>query len=51
MVTGLGILAYGLLAFSLGVRYLRVVDHRYVEEETQTIRVRSSESIPAKLPQ
>lgn len=51
MVTGLGILAYGLLAFSLGVRYLRVVDHRYVEEEAETVRVRSSEGVPAKLPQ
>ncbi len=28
MVTGVGALAYGLLAFSLGVRYLHVVDHR-----------------------
>ncbi len=26
-VTGLGVVAYGLLAFSLGARYLRVVDH------------------------
>jgi len=27
-VTGAGIIAYGLLAFTLGVRYLKVVDHR-----------------------
>lgn len=26
-ITGLGVVAYGLLAFSLGARYLRVVDH------------------------
>ncbi len=27
-VAGIGVIAYGLLAFTLGVRYLRVVDHR-----------------------
>jgi molybdopterin-containing oxidoreductase family membrane subunit len=32
-VAGLGVIAYGLLAFSLGVRYLRVVDHTLIEEE------------------
>ena len=30
-LVGAGIIAYGLLAFTLGVRYLRVVDHRPVE--------------------
>lgn len=35
---GLGILAYGLTAFSLGVRYLRVVDHRYVAESPETVK-------------
>ncbi|GAB4542614.1 MAG: Ni/Fe-hydrogenase cytochrome b subunit [Anaerolineales bacterium] len=34
---GSGIIAFGLLAFSLGVRYLRVVDHRLAEGcETET---------------
>ena len=36
---GLGVIAYGFLAFSLGVRYLRVVDHRYTEEEHVTVTV------------
>jgi Ni/Fe-hydrogenase subunit HybB-like protein len=31
-MTGAGIVSYGLLAFSLGVRYLKVVDHRNAEE-------------------
>ncbi len=32
-MVGLGVIAYGLFAFSLGVRYLRVVDHSMVEKE------------------
>jgi Ni/Fe-hydrogenase subunit HybB-like protein len=32
ILSGAGVVAYGLLAFSLGVRYLNVVDHRGVEE-------------------
>jgi Ni/Fe-hydrogenase subunit HybB-like protein len=31
ILAGAGIIGYGLLAFSLGVRYLRVVDHRRAE--------------------
>jgi molybdopterin-containing oxidoreductase family membrane subunit len=31
-VVGAGIVAYGLLAFSLGVRYLNIVDHRQPAE-------------------
>jgi Ni/Fe-hydrogenase subunit HybB-like protein len=31
ILTGAGIVSYGLLGFSLGVRYLRVVDHAYVK--------------------
>jgi Ni/Fe-hydrogenase subunit HybB-like protein len=46
-VTGLGVVAYGLLAFSLGVRYLRVVDHRYVVEEHKLVEVESVETVPA----
>lgn len=30
---GLGVVAFGLLAFSLGVRYLRVVDHHQKEKD------------------
>ena len=37
IVTGLGIVAYGLLAFSLGVRYLAVVDHRIAVESTEPV--------------
>jgi Ni/Fe-hydrogenase subunit HybB-like protein len=40
---GLGIIAYGLLAFSLGVKYLRVVDHRLMSEEHEVVTVPSPE--------
>jgi Ni/Fe-hydrogenase subunit HybB-like protein len=46
-ITGLGVIAYGLLAFSLGVRYLGVVDHRLVLEEHRTARESVSETVPA----
>lgn len=38
---GLGIIAFGLLAFSIGVKYLHVVDHRLVpsDHEVETIAV------------
>jgi Ni/Fe-hydrogenase subunit HybB-like protein len=42
---GLGVIAYGFLAFSLGVRYLRVVDHRFTEEEHVTVKVDASEPV------
>jgi menaquinone reductase, integral membrane subunit len=43
---GLGVIAYGFLAFSLGVRYLRVVDHRLTEEEEhETVKVNASEPV------
>ncbi len=45
ILSGMGVIAYGLLAFSLGVRYLRVVDHRYVMEEHETVKVKSTESV------
>ncbi|NIS79031.1 MAG: hypothetical protein GTO14_02130 [Anaerolineales bacterium] len=32
ILSGAGVIAYGLMAFTLGVRYLNVVDHRVVEE-------------------
>jgi Ni/Fe-hydrogenase subunit HybB-like protein len=50
MVSGLGVIAYGLLAFSLGVRYLKVVDHRYAMEETETVKVNSTEGVTTKFP-
>jgi Ni/Fe-hydrogenase subunit HybB-like protein len=43
--TGLGVIAYGFLAFSLGVRYLRVVDHRLTDEEHETIKVKATETV------
>lgn len=42
---GLGIIAFGLLSFSLGVRYLRVVDHRLVSEERETVTTQVGEVI------
>jgi Ni/Fe-hydrogenase subunit HybB-like protein len=47
IISALGILAYGLLAFSLGVRHLKVVDYRYSEDEYETIQVKTPESIQA----
>lgn len=45
-ITGAGVIAYGLLAFSLGVRYLKVVDHRYAtEEETAAVTIKSTEQV------
>ena len=44
---GLGIIAYGLMAFSLGVKYLRVVDHRMVSEEHATVKVPATDQVPA----
>jgi len=36
---GLGVIAFGLAAFSLGVRYLKVVDHRIFSQEQETVKV------------
>ena len=36
---GFGVIAFGLLAFSLGVRYLRVVDHRIYNKEQEMVKV------------
>jgi len=44
---GLGIIAYGLLAFSLGVKYLRVVDHRLISEAHEIVRVTADETVKA----
>ena len=42
---GLAVIAYGALAFSLGVRYLRVVDHRFTEEEHVTVTTEATEAV------
>ena len=34
-LSGAGVVAYGLLAFSLGVRYLKVINHQVVEEHAE----------------
>jgi Ni/Fe-hydrogenase subunit HybB-like protein len=45
IVTGAAIIAYGLTAFSLGVKYLRVVDHSLVEEERAKVQVEAAETV------
>jgi molybdopterin-containing oxidoreductase family membrane subunit len=47
ILTGMAIIAYGLTAFSLGVKYLRVVDHSLVEEEQKTVKVEATEPVTA----
>jgi Ni/Fe-hydrogenase subunit HybB-like protein len=44
-LTAAGIVSYGLLAFSLGVRYLKVVDHRNMEVHAVSRKV--LEKLPA----
>jgi len=44
---GSGIIAYGLLAFSLGVKYLHVVDHRLMNEELESVNVHVNEHVTA----
>ncbi len=47
IAAGLGVVAFGLTAFSLGVRYLKVVDHRFAEaEEHVTEKGTVTETIP-----
>lgn len=45
ILTGAAIIAYGLTAFSLGVKYLRVVDHSLVEEEHEKVHVKAIEPV------
>lgn len=45
ILTGAAIIAYGLAAFSLGVRYLRVVDHTLIEEEHERVKVEATEPV------
>ncbi len=47
ILTGTAIVAYGLTAFSLGVKYLRVVDQSLVEEEPAKVKVEAGESVTA----
>jgi Ni/Fe-hydrogenase subunit HybB-like protein len=47
VMTGGAILAYGLMAFSLGVKYLRVVDHSLVETEQKAVTVEATEPVVA----
>jgi Ni/Fe-hydrogenase subunit HybB-like protein len=44
-LSGAAIIAYGLTAFSLGVKYLRVVDHSLVEAEYETVIVDATEKV------
>ena len=46
ILTGSAIIAYGLAAFSLGVKYLRVVDHTLIEKEHETVKEPSAEAVP-----
>lgn len=46
-LSGLGIVAYGLLAFSLGVKYLRVVDHSLIDEVHEAVKVKAGEEVAA----
>ena len=43
ILTGAAIIAYGLTAFSLGVKFLRVVDHTLVEAEHSPVTVDATE--------
>jgi Ni/Fe-hydrogenase subunit HybB-like protein len=46
-ITGAAIVAYGLTAFSLGVKYLKVVDHSLVEKEHQAVTREATEPVAA----
>ncbi|MGE5072706.1 MAG: NrfD/PsrC family molybdoenzyme membrane anchor subunit [Anaerolineae bacterium] len=46
IISGSGIIAYGLLAFSMGVRYLKVVDHRITTEEHESVKVKAAQGVP-----
>ena len=46
ILTGSAIIAYGLAAFSLGVKYLRVVDHTIIEREHETVKEPRREAVP-----
>jgi molybdopterin-containing oxidoreductase family membrane subunit len=45
ILSGAAIIAYGLTALSLGVKFLRVVDHTLVEEEHEKVHVEATEPV------
>jgi len=45
ILSGAAIIAYGLTAFSLGVKYLRVVNHSLIEEEHAKVKVEAAEPV------
>ena len=45
ILAGAAIVAYGLTAISLGIKYLRVVDHTLVEEEHEKVHVKATEPV------
>jgi molybdopterin-containing oxidoreductase family membrane subunit len=47
ILTGSAIIAYGLTAFSFGVKYLRVVDHSLVEASHEKVTEQNREAVPA----
>jgi Ni/Fe-hydrogenase subunit HybB-like protein len=48
VMAGCGVIGYGLTVFSLGVRYLRVVDHRFASEEHETVHEALPEAATAR---
>jgi Ni/Fe-hydrogenase subunit HybB-like protein len=47
ILSGSAIVAYGLTLFSLGVKYLRVVDHTLIEKEHEKVSVSATEPVRA----
>ena len=47
-MAGTGVVGFGLTAFSLGVRYLKVVDHRFTTEEHESVKAESPMAVTAK---
>lgn len=45
ILSGSAIIAYGLALFSLGVKYLRVVDHTLIAEEHEKVHVETTEAV------
>jgi len=48
IMAGMGVIGFGLTAFSLGVRYLKVVDHRFAAEEHESVKIESPVIVTAK---
>jgi Ni/Fe-hydrogenase subunit HybB-like protein len=45
ILSGAAIIAYGMTAISVGIKYLRVVDHTLVEEEHEKVHVQATEPV------